>query len=107
MNSFLAEIPSAPRSLVVDRVTDTSVTLSWMTPNGNTDILQYILEYRVVGQAPYIREQLTGDTLTYTINGLSANTTYEFRVGAGNVVGVGPFTDDVSQTTSCKLITFY
>jgi len=103
----LAEIPSAPRSLVVNRVTDTTVTLSWMTPNGNTDVSQYILEYRVVGQASYIREQLTGDTLTYTVNGLSANTTYEFRVGAGNVVGVGPFSDDVSQTTSCKLITFY
>jgi len=92
---------------MVDRVTDTTVTLSWMTPNGTVDILQYILEYKEVGKVPYIREQITGDILTYTISGLSTNTSYEFRIAASNAVEVGPFTDPVSQTTSCKFVNFF
>ena len=92
-------VPStSPRSLMVDGVTDTTVTLSWMTSlKSNGVIIQYDVHYRRVGTSPFITQSFTG--LTGTITGLTANTTYHIGVTAVTIVGNGPFSTFISQRT--------
>ena len=93
-------VPSAPpRSLMVDGVTDNTVTLSWMTtPQPNGVVIRYDVQYRRVGTSPFITQSFTG--LTGTITGLTTNTTYHIGVAAVTIVGNGPFSTFLSQKTS-------
>ena len=92
-------VPSAPpRSLMVDGVTDNTVTLSWRTtPLPNGAVIQYDVQYRRAGTSAFITQSFTG--LTGTITGLTANTTYHIGVTAVTIVGNGPFSTFISQRT--------
>ena len=82
--------PTAPRSLIVVYVTDTTVTLSWMSPDPpNGIVTQYQVQYRVGSSGGYTQMTVTTD-LNYTVTGLNINTAYDFRVRALTVVGRGP-----------------
>ena len=82
--------PTAPRSLTLGEVTDTTVTLSWMLPDPpNGIITQYQVQYRITGGGSFGNNQMTTD-LTYTVTGLMTGTQYYFRVRAFTVVGRGP-----------------
>lgn len=67
------------------------VSLSWTLPSGNgADILDYVIQYRVVGQASWITWVDGVSTLrTSVVIGLVNGTTYEFQVAAENSVGTG------------------
>ena len=87
--SFLT-VPTAPRSLMIVDVTDTTVTLSWMSPDPpNGIITQYQVQYRITGGGSFGNNQVTTN-LTYTVTGLMTGTQYDFRVRAFTVVGRGP-----------------
>ena len=94
-------VPTAPRSLMVVNVTDTTVSLSWMppdTPNGI--ITQYQLQYwRSDSSTNITLLNITNDTLTYTVTGLSSNTEYVFTVKAFTVVGHGDTSNEVTGYT--------
>ena len=89
-------VPSAPRSLMVVDVTNTTVTLSWMLPNLPKGIsTQYQVQYKRTGGGSFGNNQVITD-LTFTVTGLITDTQYDFRVRAFTVVGRGPPSDIVT-----------
>ena len=94
-------VPTAPRSVMVVNVTDTTVSLSWMPPNTpNGIITQYQLQYRRSDNTTNITSlDITNDTLTYTVTGLSSNTEYVFTVRAFTAVGHGNASNEVTDYT--------
>ena len=94
--------PTAPKSLMMVSITNTTVSLSWMppdTPNGI--ITQYQLQYRRSDSSTnIISMNITNDNLTYTVTGLSSNTEYVFTVRAFTVVGHGNASNEVTDYTS-------
>ena len=87
---YFLTVPTPPRSLMVVDVTDTTVTLSWMSsdpPNGI--IVNYQIQYRRSDSSSpnYNSIDTNTDNLTYTVTGLTTNTEYDFRVRADTVAG--------------------
>ena len=83
-------------------VTDTTMTLSWMTPNPTNGIItQYQLQYRRCSDGSYITLQPLNNAVTCTVTRLSVDTEYCFRVRAYTVVGAGPYTT-VTRGRTCK-----
>ena len=84
-------VPSEPQQLetVSDSVTSTSVTLQWMQPEyPNGIITQYSIEYdgKVI-------DKFGGDVsdrMTSTVEGLTPDTDYVFKMKAYTVRGGGP-----------------
>ena len=87
---YFLTVPTAPRSLMVVDVTETTVTLSWMSPDPpNGIITNYQVQYRRSDSSSpdYTSVDTMTNDLTYTVTGLSTNTEYDFRVRADTVVG--------------------
>jgi hypothetical protein len=82
-------VPNAPGSLVAPsaNITQNSVFLDWTPPtdNGGTSLTGYRVLYRPSGGSWSSTSSL-GTSSQTTISGLSAGTTYEFRVAAINQV---------------------
>ena len=75
--------------MIVD-VTETTVTLSWMSPDPpNGIITNYQVQYRRSDSSSpdYTSIDTNTNDLTYTVTGLSTNTEYDFRVRADTLVG--------------------
>ena len=86
---YFLTVPTAPMSLMIVDVTDTTVTLSWRTPDPSNGIItQYQVQYRIANSRDSFGNTTTTD-LTYTVTGLNTNTEYDFRVRAFTVVGRG------------------
>ena len=100
-------VPSTPpRSLMVNSITDSTMTFSWMTtlqPSG--DVMQYDVQYRRAGTSSFANQTFTD--LSGTVTGLTSNTAYEFRVAAVTVVGTGPYTTLINQRTGKLVITTF
>ena len=94
--------PTAPKSLIIVSITNTTVSLSWMPPNTTNGInTQYQLQYRRSDSSTNITSlNVTSDTLIYTVTGLSSNTEYVFTVRAFTVVGHGNASNEVADYTS-------
>ena len=84
-------------------ITYTTVTLSWMAPIMPNGILtRYDLEYIEEGAGLFSRVFPTASELSYTIPGLMPSTTYRFRVAAVTIVGRGPYTISITNSTLSK-----
>ena len=93
------EGPTVPKALNVARITDDTVTLSWMPPDPpNGIITQYQVEYRS-NSSGFELLQPTNVDLTRTVTGLSSNTQYVFRIIAFTVEGNGPASNTVGAHT--------
>ena len=96
--------PTVPRSLMVDSVTDTTMTLSWIIPDPTNGIItQYQLQYRRCTGGSYTSLLPFSTEVTRTVTGLVVNTEYCFRVRAYTVISLGPseWTDEARGRT-CK-----
>ncbi|CAL8403311.1 unnamed protein product [Arctogadus glacialis] len=88
-------LPGAPVDLVVSRITDTSVQLSWGSgPDNHSPITSYTLQARTpysIGwqTAPTVPDCVPGQMSHATVTGLKPWVEHEFRVVAINGVGVG------------------
>ncbi|WP_299112646.1 M14 family zinc carboxypeptidase [uncultured Winogradskyella sp.] len=67
--------PAIPGSLSVTDIVSSSVTLNWITTSGSS----FDLRYREVGSGTWI-EILDIDTDSYSLTGLTPNTSYEYEV---------------------------
>ena len=102
---YYITVPSVPRSLTVDGVNDSSVSLSWMSPDpANGIITQYMMEYRRSVDSSYASVTLSATILMYTVSGLDVDTEYQFRVRASTSVGNGNYSSEISQQTCKKFI---
>ncbi|ESO99758.1 hypothetical protein LOTGIDRAFT_141638 [Lottia gigantea] len=83
--------PSAPESLTVEDITESSVDLKWTPPakDGGLPIKGYTLERRDKRYGSYVKVATT-KTLSYTVENLRLGSEYFFRVLAENDEGMGP-----------------
>ncbi|MFJ6051395.1 chitinase [Streptomyces sp. NPDC092307] len=83
------QLPAAPTGLSASATSSTSVALTWSAVPGATS---YTVHRD--GAAP-----LSVTSASATVTGLTAATTYTFRVGAVNAAGAGPQSAPASATT--------
>lgn len=89
--------PAAPTNLRVLAVTDTAITLAWSDESSNEDGFE--LQRRTTGSWASLAS-LAANTTTYSDSGLSAGTTYRYRVRAFNASGESEWSAEVAQTTN-------
>lgn len=86
--------PTAPANVTVSGVTSSSVTLSWQASTDNVGVTGYD-----VYQGTSLAVTVTSNTATIT--GLSAKTTYSFKIVAKDAAGnLSPASTTVSATTA-------
>uniref|UniRef100_A0A183JA23 Fibronectin type-III domain-containing protein n=1 Tax=Soboliphyme baturini TaxID=241478 RepID=A0A183JA23_9BILA len=82
-------LPESPSQLQVIYVDSTSCTLIWSSAPPPSSRISYIVQYREIGNPTWF---MANDeplyTAQYTVEGLRANSTYEFRVFAQNAYGI-------------------
>ena len=94
--------PSAPRSLSVGSIADTSLTLSWTAPssNGGSAITSYsIKQYSGTGCSG-TSTTLTSSSTSKSVTGLTAGSDYAFKVQAINTSGAGAYSNCATGTTT-------
>lgn len=92
-------IPNAPSNLVASAVSSSQINLSW-SDNANDETV-YKVERATASTGPWteIANALAPNTISYSATGLSASTTYYFRVRAGNSAGDSGYSNTANATT--------
>jgi len=98
---FYSALPSSPTAIAVVHITATTVRLIWAFGDSRPDpTLSYTLSYREVDSgADTEREVSNIRTTEYRVTGLSAYTTYRFRVSAVSNVGRSLSSSPLEVTT--------
>lgn len=79
----------------------TSITVQWSasTDDGGSPLVNYVVEYRLSGEADFSDITADVDTLSMIISGLTPYGLYEVRVRGENLVGRGePSTSLLART---------
>lgn len=101
--AFLPTVPGQVVGLSATRQSSTAISLSWNTPsdNGGTSIIGYKIEREspVGGGFSTIVSNTGSPVTTYTNNGLTQSTVYNYRVSAINSLGIGSPSADANATT--------
>jgi hypothetical protein len=97
--------PSAPTTLTATAVSQTQINLSW-TDNANNETA-YKVERSPNGTDSWVEiaGSLPANTSTFNNTGLTANTTYFYRVRASNAGGDSPYSNVASATTEGETAT--
>jgi titin len=93
--------PAAPSGLSANATSPNTVQLNW-TDNATNEGGFYVEQSTAGGGFTQIA-QLGPNTTTLTVNGLSENTPYAFRVRAFNAAGTSNFSNTASVTTPYSL----
>jgi len=73
--------PKAPTNLSVQRARADRITITWENPSTPfVPVVQHEIEYRVKGTSRWKRTRIDAPATSYTITGLTRNTTYQIRV---------------------------
>jgi hypothetical protein len=90
--------PDAPSGLTAEATSSSTIDLNWdYIPN---DELGFHIEQSLNGTSDWTQVATVGaDSTSHTVTGLSAGTTYYFRVQAYNGAGTSSFSGPVSDTT--------
>ncbi|MGE5943776.1 MAG: fibronectin type III domain-containing protein, partial [Flavobacteriales bacterium] len=75
--------PSIPTNLVVSNITQTTATLSWTAATDDVGIA----DYRVYNNGSLLLNSTDGSVASYTLTGLTLNTTYNLVVRAVDAAG--------------------
>uniref|UniRef100_A0A8C6U5R8 Uncharacterized protein n=1 Tax=Neogobius melanostomus TaxID=47308 RepID=A0A8C6U5R8_9GOBI len=97
----VADIPEAPKGLIVSDIARDSITLTWEPPanDGGSDIINYIVEKCPANGERWIRAGQTTDCTINIIN-IFGKTKYHFRVIAENEFGLSPPSDPTEAITT-------
>ncbi|XP_071854761.1 twitchin-like isoform X8 [Apostichopus japonicus] len=84
----ITDAPKAPENARVSDLSHESVTVSWTAPaeDGGTPVTGYLIERADKGSDVFTRCATSSET-TCTVNFLSPNKEYRFRVKAENIIG--------------------
>ncbi len=97
-------VPSHPTNLLANPVSSSQINLSWTAPtdNGGSTITGYMIERSADSGSTWSTiVPTTGSTgTTYPDTGLTAGTTYTYRVSAINAIGTSSPSNTASATTS-------
>lgn len=96
-------VPGAPTVLSASAIGYTSMTLGWTAPadTGGTPITSYTVQRATNSGFSSGVATFTGVAgASYTVTGLTATTTYYFRVAAVNAVGAGAYSSTLTQATT-------
>ena len=97
--------PSAPATLSAAAISNTQVNLSWAAANDNVAVTGYLIERcQGTGCSSFVQIAAPGGTgTTYGDAGLTASTSYSYRVratdGAGNLGGYSPVASATTLST--------
>ena len=95
-------VPGAPTNVVGVSAGATSVSLTWSAPtdNGGTAVTDYYYQYSSDSGATWSSATFAGSTSAgHTVTGLTAGTSYTFRVAAGNMIGIGSYSTASAAVT--------
>ena len=96
-NAVPITAPAAPSALKTTTVSSARINLSWTDNSDNEQSFQ--IQRKTTGDFATITS-VNANTTTYINSGLTASTTYTYRVRAVNTAGNSAFTDGVSATTN-------
>jgi hypothetical protein len=91
--------PGQVTGLAAGGATSSALTLTWSAPTSGTTPFTYTVDYCLVGSSPWTTFASSVSALTETVTGLSASSTYGFRVTACNAAGSGGPSATVQQST--------
>ncbi|TLX83491.1 MAG: fibronectin type III domain-containing protein, partial [Thaumarchaeota archaeon] len=99
-----ATAPQPPTGLTATTVSTSQINLSWTAPanNGGSAITGYKIERSTNGGTTWstIQSNTASTATTFSDTGLTASTTYMYRVSAINPVGISSPSNTASATTS-------
>lgn len=94
--------PSAPTNLTATAVSSSQINLTWQ--DNSTNETGFRIERASSSAGPFTQIATVGaETTTYSNTGLSASTTYYYRVCAYNSDGNSPYSNVASATTQAVL----
>ncbi|MFH1414075.1 MAG: fibronectin type III domain-containing protein, partial [Candidatus Omnitrophota bacterium] len=94
-------LPAAPSGLNATVVSSTQINLSWADNSNNEDGFKIERKTETGATGTYAQIGTVGaNVTTFNNTGLTANTTYSYRVRAYNVAGDSGWSNEVSATTS-------
>lgn len=100
----VATLPGTPSAPTLTRGTR-QIGVSWSAPsNGGRPLTSYILRYRINGTSTWTSITFGSGTVefanrSYTITGLSNDTTYEVQIAATNDEGAGAYSNSATAST--------
>lgn len=97
----VADIPDAPKALIVSEIARDSITFTWEPPanDGGSNIIGYILEKCPTSGERWIRAGQTTDC-SITIINIFGKTKYQFRIIAENQFGLSPPSEPTEAITT-------
>ncbi len=97
-----AAAPGMPTGLTPTPMGPNRIDLTWTAPanNGGSPITGYTFEYSTDGGATWSDPAATDSMTTHSHTGLTAGTTYHYRVTAKNVIGSSPASATRMATTA-------
>jgi hypothetical protein len=94
----LVVAPAAPSTLTASAASSSQINLSWKDNSLNET--GFIIERATASAGPFVAVASVGSNVkTYSNTGLSAGTTYYYRVKGTNGVGSSPYSNVASATT--------
>lgn len=97
-----ATVPGAPTGLTLGAATSTTQALTWTAPasNGGAAITDYVVQYSPAGGNSWATfADGTSATASATVTGLTASTSYDYRVAAVNSAGQGAYSGTATGST--------
>lgn len=100
---YAATVPGAPTGLTLGTATATTQPISWTAPasNGGSALTDYVVQYKENSSGTWLTfTDGVGTGVSTTVTGLTASTSYDYRVAAVNVVGTSSYTATSTGSTA-------
>lgn len=100
---YAATVPGAPTGLTLGTATATTQPISWTAPasNGGSALTDYVVQYKENSSGTWLTfTDGVGTGVSTTVTGLTASTSYDYRVAAVNVVGTSGYTATSTGSTA-------
>lgn len=98
---LVATKPGQVSNFTITSATSSSIDLSWDLPNSNgAPLLNYFVYYKLDSDLDWqISDSIPASTVSTSVELLSSQVNYLFRIVAVNIEGTGPFSEQIQGTT--------